>query len=125
MPNASAAAAASRCTEREADGDRNTGPDQTFGRVRPLWSEKQNCHTFLHPQGDLQLVLYRKALEVEGLARSDANARKLGADLLLVFLSGRKLQRKVEVFEEVRLRELFAIFGKSMVRAGGGAGCLK
>src|SRR5206468_2314226 len=49
----------------------------------------------LHAQADFQLLLQREVLEVESLARSDADARKLGAYLLLVFLSGRELQREV------------------------------
>src|SRR4029077_15997216 len=61
---------------------------------------------FLHAEADLQLVLHREVLELHGLAWPDADARKLGADFLLVLLSGRKLQRKIEIVEEVPLHQL-------------------
>src|SRR5262249_39711491 len=64
--------------------------------------------TFFDAQGDLHLVLRREILEVEGLARSDPDARKLSAHFRLVCFRRRKLQREVEVFEEVRLHELHA-----------------
>src|SRR5580704_4173789 len=67
---------------------------------------------FLHAQADLQLVLQRESLEVEGLARPDADARELSAYLCLVLLSGRELQGEVEEFEEVRLHELLVDFRK-------------
>ena len=40
----------------------------------------------------------------------DADARKLSADLLLVLLRGRELEREVEIVEEIRLHELLVDF---------------
>src|SRR5215813_8969156 len=64
--------------------------------------------TVFDANDDLRLVLRRQVLEVEGLARSDPDARKLSAYFCLVCFCGRKLQREVEVFEEVRVHERHA-----------------
>jgi hypothetical protein len=41
-----------------------------------------------------------KVLEVECLARTDADPRQLGADFLFIFLGRSELQGEVEVFKE-------------------------
>jgi hypothetical protein len=70
-------------------------------------------------------VLQLEILEIEGLARSDADKSKLGADFLLVFLGGRELPRKVEYSKKFVFTSSLSIFGKSMVGAGGGTGCFR
>ena len=56
------------------------------------------------------VLLQREGLEVGGLARPDADARKLGAYFLLVLLSGRELQREIEVVEEIGFHQFFVDF---------------
>src|SRR6266852_1172750 len=59
----------------------------------------------IHAQPDFKLVLQRKILEVEGLARADADAGKLLANDTFFRPRRCELQREVEILEEVFLRE--------------------
>ena len=80
----------------------------------------------LQPESDFQLLLDREVLEVECLAGPDADAGELCPDLSLIRRRGRKLQRKVEIFEEVPFREFLGDLRKKLiVGAAGGAGCFR
>ena len=43
----------------------------------------------------------RQLIEVEGLASADADLRELRTDVLLILSRRRKLQREVEILEEI------------------------
>ena len=67
----------------------------------------------------------REILELEGLARSDADAREPGAELLAVGRRGHELEGGVEILVEVRLDPLRGRREKSIFGAAGGAGCFR
>ena len=81
--------------------------------------------TLLHAEQDGGLVFQGEILEVEGLARADADAGELGADFLLLRPGGRELEGEVEVVKEVRLRDFLVALREIDLRRGGGAGCLR
>ena len=70
-------------------------------------------------------MLQREILEFEGLARADADAGELGADLRSSG-SGGQLQREVEILVEVPFAIPSVVAGrKSIVGGAGGAGCFR
>src|SRR5438093_13686556 len=70
------------------------------------------------------LLLGRKRFEVENLSRSYAEASQLRPDLLFFRPRRCELQREVEIFEEVRLDQLFVDLGEIDGRCCGRSGLL-
>src|SRR5205823_7194833 len=66
----------------------------------------------LHAQADFDPVAERKVREFEGFARTHADTRKLGANIRLIRLCGRKLQREVEVLEQIDFGEVLVDLGE-------------
>src|SRR5208282_6695331 len=72
-----------------------------------------------HADDDLKLVLGGEVLEVRCLARTDADGRKLGADVDVFGLGRREPKREVEEFKELDLGEILVELGEVDGRRSG------